>query len=77
MWSGRVLALLSLASVVAALIVTAVVGWLYGLGLYAASMIAFVLMLRRMARLQRLRSNGAEMRDASDFDRDPHRGLRT
>jgi membrane protein implicated in regulation of membrane protease activity len=53
MWSGRTLVVLSLASVAAALFATVVAGWTYGLGLYAASVVAFCLLLRHMIRQQR------------------------
>jgi uncharacterized membrane protein YfcA len=56
MWSGRALVLLSLASVVAALIAAIAAGWIYGLGLYVASVILFGLLLVRMIREQRRRS---------------------
>jgi 4-hydroxybenzoate polyprenyltransferase len=56
MWSGRALVLLSLTSVVAALIAAIAAGWIYGLGLYVASVILLGLLLVRMIREQRRRS---------------------
>ena len=57
MRSGRGLVVLSFAAVAAALLLTAVFGWLYGLALYVASVLLFGLRLRQMMRQQRKHSH--------------------
>ena len=57
MSSGRALVLLSLAGVTVALLVTFVAGWPYGLGAYAASVVALVLVLQHMTRQARSRAH--------------------
>ena len=64
--SGRALVLLSLASVAAALLVTVVAGWAYGLGIYAASVAAFCLLLQRLVWRQRGRPANLRPRAASE-----------
>ena len=59
MWSGRTLVLLSFASVAVALLVSVIAGWRYGLALYAASLVLFGWLLRRMIRQLRDRRPAA------------------